>query len=200
MKKITLGITGASGIPIAFALLKELLAFRCVVHLVITTAGMVTIKQETNLSLSANPNTCHGLLVGHLGLINSDNLYIYTNNDWFSPIASGSNVDEAMVICPCSMATLGKIAGGIGDDLLTRAADVIMKERKNLVIVPREMPFSVIHLANMHSLAKIGVCILPPVPAFYTHPTSIDDIINFVVSRILDQLGIDNKLMQRWGN
>ncbi|MBP9743165.1 MAG: UbiX family flavin prenyltransferase [Burkholderiales bacterium] len=199
MKKITLGITGASGIPIAFTLLQELLAFRCVVHLVITTAGMVTIKQETNLSLSANPSICHEVLFKHLELVNSENLYIYTNNDWFSPIASGSHVDEAMVICPCSMATLGKIAGGIGDDLLTRAADVIMKERKNLIIVPREMPFSAIHLANMHSLAKLGVCILPPTPAFYTHPKSIEDIINFVVSRILDQLGIDNTLIKRWG-
>lgn len=198
-KKVTLGITGASGIPIAFSLLEQLLA-SCVVHLVITTAGMITIKQETNISLSANPESCKLILTDHLKLKNVDNLFIYTNNDWFSPIASGSSVNDAMVICPCSMATLGKIANGIGDDLLSRAADVTMKERKNLVLVPRETPLSAIHLSNMQILAQLGVSILPPVPAFYTHPKSIQDIIDFVVGRILDQIGVPNQMMERWGH
>ncbi|MDQ5922280.1 MAG: flavin prenyltransferase [Pseudomonadota bacterium] len=199
IRKITLGITGASGIPIAFTLLKQLLAAQCSVHLIITKAGIVTIKQETKVSLSANPLSCRNILVEHLSLINADSLSVYTNDDWFSPVASGSSVDEAMVICPCSMATLGKIANGIGDDLLSRAADVILKERKNLIIVPRETPLSVIHLANMQTLAQLGVCILPPTPAFYTHPASVEDMINFIVGRILDQLSIDNQVVKRWG-
>jgi 4-hydroxy-3-polyprenylbenzoate decarboxylase len=200
MKKITLGITGASGMPIAFGLLKQLLILDCCVFLIITKAGMVTIKQETGISLSANPRNTKDILIEKLQLNHTENLFVYTNDDWFAPVASGSSVSDAMVVCPCSMATLGKVAAGIGDDLLSRAADVILKERKNLVLVPRETPLSVIHLTNMQSLASMGVSILPPVPAFYNHPQTIDDILNFIISRILDQLGIVNQLMQRWGD
>ena len=198
-QRITLGITGASGIAIAFSLLKRLLANQNVVYLVMTTAAIVTIKQETGVVLSANPDSCKKVLANELILTNTENLHVYTNNDWFSPVASGSSVSDGMVVCPCSMATLGKIANGIGDDLLSRAADVVMKERKNLILVPRETPLSAIHLANMQRLAQLGVCILPPVPAFYTQPKSIEDIVDFVVSRILDQLGIDNQIIERWG-
>ena len=198
-KSVILGITGASGIPLAFRLLQELIINEIEVSLVISQAGMITVKQEVELSLSSNPNTTHDILCKYLDLHNHDNLNVYGINDWFSPIASGSSVTDAMVICPCSMTTLGKLATGIGDDLLLRAADVILKERKNLVIVPRETPLSAIHLENMHKLATLGVCILPPVPAFYTHPTSVNEIIDFLVSRILDQLGVDNTLSKRWG-
>ncbi len=197
-KKITLGITGASGIPLAFKLLQELINSQIEVSLIISQAGLITIKQECDVSLSSNPNVTHEILVKYLDLQHKDKLRVYGINDWFAPIASGSNVDNAMVICPCSMATLGKLTAGIGDDLLLRAADVILKERKNLVIVPRETPLSTIHLENMHKLSLLGVCILPPVPAFYTHPTSITDIINFIVCRILDQLGVENNLSLRW--
>lgn len=186
--------------PIACTLLRELLKSNHTVYLVVTAAAMITIKQEMAISLSANPEACKKTLHKALNLDNIDNLNIYTNNDWYSPIASGSNVPDAMVVCPCSMATLAKIAHGLGDDLLTRAADVIMKERKNLVLVPRETPLSSTHLANMQKLAALNVSILPPVPAFYTHPKSIDDIIGFIVSRILDQLGHVNSLISRWGN
>ncbi len=199
---ITLGITGASGIPIAFTLLKELLAVSTTsrVNLIITQAGMITIKQESDISLSINPNQTKDILVAQLKLSNSNNLHVYTNNDWYSPVASGSSVSDAMVICPCSMATLGKIASGIGDDLLCRSADVVLKERRNLVIVPRETPLNAIHLANMQRLAELGVAIVPPVPAFYTHPKSVDDIIKFIVSRILDQLRIENNISPRWSS
>ena len=202
IKNITLGITGASGIPIAFALLKELmhrqLGASLRVNLIITQAGIITIKQETEIALSNNPNQTKEILINKLNLSNADNLFVYTNNDWYSPVASGSSVSDAMVICPCSMATLSKIASGIGDDLLCRAADVVLKERKNLVLVPRETPLNAIHLANMLKLAQLGVAIIPPVPAFYTHPKTVDDVINFIVSRILDQLGIINTLAPRW--
>lgn len=199
MKNITLGITGATGIPIAFTLLRQLLSLGCKVHLVISTAGVVTAKQEAGISLSHNPNVTRKSLISELNLPNSENLCVYTNNDWFAPIASGTSVSDAMVICPCSMATLGKVAIGIGDDLLCRAADVTMKERKNLILVPRETPLSAIHLANMQKLAQLNVCILPPMPGFYTHPQSVKDIVDFIVSRILDQLGLTNALVERWG-
>lgn len=198
-KTVTLGITGASGIPIAFTLLQQLLKANCKVYLVITTAGMITIKQETAVSLSANPELSKNTLYQHLNLDNIDNLSVYTNNDWYSPMASGSSVSDVMVVCPCSMATLGKIAHGIGDDLLSRAADVVLKERKNLILVPRETPLSAVHLQNMQHLAVLGVSILPPVPAFYTHPQTIQDIIDFIVGRILDQIGVPNILVERWG-
>ena len=198
-KQVTLGITGATGIPIAFALLKQLLLHECVVHLVISTAGIITAKQETDITLSGNPNKTKSVLCQELNLVNEKSLFVYTNNDWFAPIASGSSVSDVMIICPCSMASLGKIAGGIGDDLLIRAADVVMKERKNLILVPRETPLSSIHLENMLKLSKIGVSILPPVPAFYNHPKTIDDMIDFYVARILDQAGIKNNLTSRWG-
>ncbi len=199
-KNITLGITGASGIPITFALLKELLAINesIRVNLIITQAGMITIKQETGIAMNSNPNQAKETLVNEIKLTNSENLFLYGNNDWYAPMASGSSVSDAMVICPCSMATLGKITAGIGDDLLIRAADVILKERKNLILVPRETPLSAIHLANMQKLAELGVSIILPVPAFYSHPKTIEDIINSIVSRILDQLGISNTLSKRW--
>ena len=201
--KITFAITGASGMPIAFTLLKSLLDIKyqntieCV-NLVISQAGIITIKQETDIALSSNPNQIKSILVEHLGLERSEILFVYGNNDWYAPMASGGSVSDVMVVCPCSMASLGKIVAGIGDDLIIRSADVILKERKNLILIPREMPFSTIHLSNMHQLSSYGVAIIPPIPAFYTHPKTIDDVINFIVSRILDQMGLENNLSKRW--
>lgn len=198
--KITLGITGATGIPIAFTLLKHLLDLDCHVHLIVTNAGVITVKQEMGISLSNNPNTTRQVLVDELKLNNAQNLYAYTNTDWYAPVASGSSVSDAMVICPCSMTTLAKVANGVSDDLLSRAADVGIKERKNLILVPRETPLSAIHLTNMQKLATLGACILPPMPAFYTHPSTIQDLIDFIVGRILDQLNLSNGLVKRWAD
>lgn len=196
--KVTLAITGASGMPYALKLLSELLTRACLVNVVISKAGMLTLKQELDLTLSANVEQSRLKLIETLNLTNSGNLRLYAIADWFAPMASGSSVDDAMVVCPCSMATLGKIASGIGDDLISRSADVILKERKNLIIVPRETPFSTIHLENMLRLSRLGVAIVAPIPAFYNHPKTLDDVINFIVSRILDQLGINNSLTKRW--
>ena len=198
-KQVTLGITGATGIPIALELLKQLLIHDCIVHLIISSAGIITTNQETGITLSSNPNQIKKTLCSELKLENDSNLFVYSNKDWFAPMASGSSVSDIMIVCPCSMASIAKIANGIGDDLLIRAADVIMKERKNLILVPRETPLSAIHLENMLKLSKIGVSILPPVPAFYNHPKSIQDMINFFVARILDQAQIYNNLTTRWG-
>ena len=199
LKQVTLAITGASGVPIAFSLLQQLLLRNCIVHLLISTAGLITAKQETGITLSSNPKQLKAILISELQLTNSNNLFTYTNNDWFAPMASGSGVSDVMIVCPCSMATLGKISAGIGEDLLIRAADVILKERKNLILIPRETPFSAIHLENMYKLASLGVCILPPIPSFYNHPKTIEDVINSCVSRILDQADIKNDLQRRWG-
>ena len=196
--KVTLAITGASGMPYALKLLSELLTRACLVNVVISKAGMLTLKQELDLTLSTNIEQSRLKLIETLNLTNSGNLRLYAIADWFAPMASGSSVDDAMVVCPCSMATLGKIASGIGDDLISRSADVILKERKNLIIVPRETPFSAIHLENMLKLSRLGVAIVAPIPAFYNHPQTLDDVINFIVSRILDQLGINNSLTKRW--
>ena len=196
--KVTLAITGASGMPYALKLLSELLTRACLVNVVISKAGMLTLKQELDLTLSANVEQSRLKLIETLNLTNLGNLKLYAIADWFAPMASGSSVDDAMVVCPCSMATLGKIASGIGDDLISRSADVILKERKNLIIVPRETPFSTIHLENMLKLSRLGVAIVAPIPAFYNHPKTLDDVINFIVSRILDQLGINNSLTKRW--
>ncbi len=197
-KKITLAITGASGMPYALKLLSELLGCGYIVNLVISKAGIITIHQELGVALASNPAQLKAKLVESFALPAQDNLNVYGIEDWFAPIASGSSVDDVMVICPCTMATLGKIANGIGDDLIARSADVILKERRDLILVPRETPFSAIHLENMLKLAKLGVAIIPPVPAFYTHPKTIDDMVDFVVGRILDQLRVPNSLVNRW--
>ena len=127
-------------------------------------------------------------------------LTVYSRDDWMAQMASGSNPGDAMAICPCTMGTLGAIANGMADNLIERAADVMLKERRPLVLVPRETPLSVIHLDNMLKLARAGAVILPPAPGFYTHPQSIADLVDFVVARILDHLGVPNTLQPRWGD
>ena len=129
----------------------------------------------------------------------SGQLHVFGRDDWFAPMASGSNPGDAMVICPCTMGSLGKIAGGISDDLITRAADVMLKEKRTLILTPREMPFSAIHLQNMLNLAHAGAVIMPPNPGFYCHPQSVQDLVDFVVARILDHLGVPQTLMKPWG-
>lgn len=124
---------------------------------------------------------------------------MFGREEWFAPPASGSNPPDAMVVCPCTVATLASIAGGLSQNLIERAADVVIKEGRKLVLVPRETPYSAIHLENMLKLARLGVCILPPNPGFYHHPQSVQDLVDFVVARILDQLGVPHTLMARWG-
>ena len=120
-------------------------------------------------------------------------------DDFSAAIASGSGAADAMVVCPCSMGTLARIAGGISANLLERAADVMLKERRPLILVPRETPLNEIHLENMLRLARMGARVVPAMPAFYNHPTSIDDMVDFMVGRVLDSLGMENKLYSRWG-
>lgn len=195
---ITVAITGASGAPYALRLLACLLAAGLRVHLLLSEAARVVIPQETGWALP----TDHEALVAAMRArfdAGPERLQIPEVRDWFSPVASGSNAPRRMVVCPCSMGTLAAIAHGLSDNLIERAADVVIKERGRLVLVPREMPFSVIHLENMTALARLGVTILPAAPGFYHRPESLSDLVDMVVARILDQLEVVHDLGPRWG-
>jgi 4-hydroxy-3-polyprenylbenzoate decarboxylase len=198
MKTINLAITGASGIPYAMRLLECLLQSGSRVHLVYSQAAQIVAKQEMDFVLPNRPQDAEKMLSELIGKFSGE-LRVFGRDDWYAPMASGSNPGDAMVICPCTMGTLGKIAGGISDDLISRAADVMLKEKRPLILVPREMPFSSIHLENMLKLSHAGAVIMPPNPGFYNHPQSVQDIVNFVVARILDHLGVAQTLMKPWG-
>ncbi len=151
------------------------------------------------LDLPSRPSETQAALCARFGVL-PGTLDVYGREEWFAPVASGSNPPDAMVVCPCTMGTLAAIAQGLANNLIERAADVALKEGRKLVLVPRETPFSAIHLENMLRLARAGAVILPPNPGFYHHPQSVDALVDFVVARILDQLGIAHALMQRWGD
>jgi len=198
LKTINLAFTGASGMPYGMRLLECLLNGGQRVHLVYSQAAQIVAKQEMGLVLPSRPQDAERMLVERLGEF-SGALRVFGRDDWYAPMASGSNPGDAMVICPCTMGTLGKIAAGISDDLIARAADVMLKEKRTLILAPREMPFSAIHLENMLKLAHAGAVIMPPNPGFYYMPASVQDMVDFVVARILDHLGVPNTLLPRWG-
>ena len=196
---ITMAITGASGTPYALRLLTCLLQAGRRVNLVVSDAGRLVLASELDLRLPAKPAQQSAALLAHLQLDPASPLQCYAVNDWMAPMASGSNPGRAMVVCPCTMGTLGAIAAGTAGNLIHRAADVSLKEGRMLLLVPRETPYSVIHLENMLRLARAGAVILPPDPGFYHRPRSIDDLVDFVVARILDRLEVPHALMARWG-
>lgn len=180
--KVVVGVTGASGVQYAHALLRNLKDAR--VDLVISEDAKKVIAHETDIPVAAFAKLADAT---------------YSNDDVTAPPASGSYRFDAMVVIPCSMGTLGKIAWGISDNLITRAAAVCLKERRKLVLVPRETPLAVNHLENMLRLSNQGVVILPAMPGFYHGPKGVDDLVNFLVGKVLDQLGIEHKLFKRWG-
>ncbi len=193
-----LAITGASGAPYALRLLEVLLSQGERVDLMISAPGQIVISMETELKL---PGQAAGIqrVLTELFSTDTDQLRVFGREEWTAPVASGSSAPRAMVVCPCTTGTLAAIAAGTSNNLIERAADVTIKEARKLVLVPREAPFSAIHLENMLKLARLGVIILPPSPGFYQKPASIADLVDFVVARILDQLGIENTLSPRWG-
>ncbi len=197
-KSITVAMTGASGAPYTIRLLEQLLLADFHVQFICSQPGQIVLAMESELKLPSSPQKMQQKLNEHFNCTQNQ-LTVYGKDQWTAPVASGSSVAEAMVVCPCSMGSLASIAHGISNNLIHRAADVIMKERKKLIIVPRETPFSSLHLENMLKLSNQGVIILPPNPAFYQGVDSIQDLVDFVVSRILDQLGIQNTLSPRWG-
>ena len=197
-QQIALAITGASGAPYAKRLLQVLLKQGLTVHLMISTAGRIVLADELNWKLPARASDVQEKLSQEFDCV-PERLQVYGEQQWSSPLASGSHRVPAMIVCPCTMGTLSAIACGQSDNLINRAADVMLKEDRKLIVVPREAPFSVIHLENMLKLAKLGVCILPPNPGFYFNPTSLAEVVDFVVARILDQAKIEHDLMPRWG-
>lgn len=198
-KTICLALTGASGMPYGLRLLDCLLAAGCKVQLLYSQAAQVVARQEMAVDLPSRPSEAKTALLARFPHADPDKLAVYGREEWFAPVASGSNPPDAMIICPCSMGTLAAIAQGLADNLIERAADVVLKEGRKLVLVPRETPFSAIHLENMLRLSRVGAVILPPSPGFYQHPQSVQDIVDFVVARVLDQIGVPHALMQRWG-
>ncbi|MBK7414595.1 MAG: UbiX family flavin prenyltransferase [Dechloromonas sp.] len=198
-KTICLAFTGASGMPYGLRLLECLLEAGCKVQLLYSQAAQIVAKQEMDFELPSRPADARNALLKQLVAVNPENLSVFGREEWFAPVASGSNPPDAMVICPCSMGTLAAIAQGLADNLIERAADVVLKESRKLVLVPRETPFSAIHLENMLRLSRAGAVILPPSPGFYQHPKTVEDIVDFVVARILDQLAVPHQLMKRWG-
>ncbi|GKU26547.1 UbiX family flavin prenyltransferase [Clostridium folliculivorans] len=189
MKKIVVGITGASGSIYALRLIEELLKKEVFVHIICTDNGKKVMKYETSIDLDEWFLSLREKYE-HMKLEDIDNL--------FSGVASGSYKFDAMIILPCSMGTLAEISMGLAKNLLCRAADVSLKENRRLIIVPRETPLNAIHLENMLKLSRLGVTILPAVPGFYHKPQSMDDLINFVVGKILDSLSIENTLFTKW--
>ena len=197
-RTIALAFTGASGMPYGLRLLKCLLAAECRVFLVYSSAAQIVAKQECDLALATQPREATRQLAERFGARDGQ-LTVFGREDWMAPIASGSNPADAMAICPCTMGAIGAIAAGLADNLIERAADVMLKERRPLVLVPRETPLSAIHLDNLLKLARAGAVILPPSPGFYDRPRAIDDLVDFVVARVLDQLAVAHTLGPRWG-
>jgi len=195
---VTVALTGASGLPYGLRLIDCLLAAGVRVWVLYSQAAQVVAQQEMQLTLPSRPAELQQWLAARYQPADGQ-LRVFGREEWFAPPASGSNPADAMVICPCSMGTLAAVAQGMSDNLIERAADVTIKEGRKLVLVPRESPLSAIHLENMLKLARLGVCILPPSPGFYTHPQSVDDMVDFVVARILDQLRVPQQLLPRWG-
>jgi len=178
MKPIAIALTGASGMPYAITLLKELVKTQKKIYVMISTAANTVIAMETDLSLGADTKTIEENLTDYLGAKDGQ-LEVFSKNQWTAPVASGSNPPRAMVVCPCTMSTLSAIANGHADNLMHRAADVVIKEQKKLILVPRETPYSAIHLDNMLKLSRLGVVIMDANPAFYQNPNSIDDLVQF---------------------
>lgn len=197
-RSITLAITGASGAQYGLRLLQCLLAANCKVYLLLSSAAQVVIRTETDLDLPESFED-QQIFLSEMFEADEDQLQLLAKDDWFSPVASGSSSPSSMVICPASGGTLSAIAHGASNNLIERAADVALKERRKLIVVPRETPYSEIHLENMLKLTQMGVVVLPASPGFYMQPQSVEELIDFIVARILDQLGVQQDLMPRWG-
>ena len=195
---VSVGLTGASGTQYGLRLIDCLIKADYTVYVMFTKAAQIVVGSETDCRLPGRTaeqtrylSTLYGARDGQLR--------VFGDEEWTSPVASGSGAPLRMAVCPASMATVSAIANGASENLLERAADVVIKERGNLVIVPRETPFSTIHLENMLRLSRAGVSILPANPGFYNRPAQVEELVDFIVARVLDQFGIEHELMKRWG-
>jgi len=195
---VALAFTGASGMPYGIRLFECLIAANARVYLLYSQVAQLVARQELDLVLPSRAHECEEFLAGRYNTQRGQ-LKVFGREEWSAPVASGSNPADAMVICPCTMGTLAAVAAGFAETLIQRAADVALKENRKLILVPRETPFSAIHLDNMLKLARAGAIILPANPGFYHRPKSAQDLVDFVVARVLDHLKLPHHLMSRWG-
>ena len=195
---ITVAMTGASGAIYGLNLLKHLTGHYHKIHLLISDAGRIVLATEMDLKLPESPAKIQPIMTDYCDC-DSEIIKVYAKENWYSPVASGSAAPKQMVICPASMGCVSAIATGASNNLLERAADVVLKEKGQLIILPREMPFSSIHLRNLLTLSEAGATIMPTCPGFYTKPETIEDLASFVSARILNHLGIENSLISKWG-
>ena len=198
-RHFVVALTGASGALYGLRLCSELLRSGVRLTVMISSAGQQVLAEECGFDWQGSEDAVASLLREYFQA-GEEQLSFYGEDNLLAPVASGSNAPDAMVICPCSMGTLARIAAGNSGNLLERCADVMLKERRTLVMVPRETPLSEIHLENMLKLARMGVRMIPAMPAFYHGPQSIDDLVSFVVGKVLDALDIEHALFRRWGD
>jgi len=197
-EKITVAITGASGSLYALRLIECLVAANVQVYVLCSSAARIVFDTEVGVKLPASPDAATKFLTEKFQA-KASQITVFGKEQWFSPVASGSAAPKKMIVCPCSTGTLAAISQGMSDNLIERAADVVIKERGQLILVVRETPFSTIHLQNMLTLSQMGVTVMPAAPGFYHQPQSINDLIDFMVGRMLDHLKIEQSIMPRWG-
>lgn len=198
-ERISLAITGASGAQYGLRLLQCLLSEGVQVFVMISRAAQIVINTETDLKMPGTPSEQEAYLA-KLYAADEGQLKVFGKEQWMAPVASGSGAPSKMVVCPCSTGSLSAIATGASNNLIERAADVALKERRQLILVPREAPYSEIHLEHMLKLTRMGAVVIPASPGFYNRPQTIEDMIDFVVARILNQLDIKQTLLPRWGD
>lgn len=198
-RRVSLAITGASGVQYALRLLECLVAQQVQVLVMISKAAQVVAATETEIKLPGTPEAQESYLTELYGATEGQ-IRVFGRENWFAPVASGSGAPSSMVICPCSTGTLSAVATGASNNLIERAADVTLKERRKLILVPREAPYSEIHLEHMLKLTRMGAVVVPASPGFYHKPESVNDMVDFIVARLLSQLGLEQDLMPAWGN
>ncbi|HIO97747.1 MAG TPA: UbiX family flavin prenyltransferase [Leucothrix sp.] len=199
IKTVTLIMTGASGAQYGLRLLEELVKADISISLLLSRPAQIVINMETDLQLPSRASEVQSFFTERYNA-KPEQIKVYEKEQWMAPIASGSGVADVTVVCPCTTGTLSAIAVGSSKSLLERAADVAIKERKKLILVVRETPLSDIHLENMLKLSRMGVVIMPANPGFYHQPKTLDDIVDFMVARILEHIGIQHELLPSWGS
>ncbi len=199
MKVVTLALTGASGAQYGLCLLEQLVKQNINVYLLLSNAAKEVLRLECDIELPEGNDQIASFLSQLVKNEKPELIQVFSRVEWTSPVASGSNAPEAMIVCPCSSGTLSAVANGASNNLIERAADVMIKEKRQLIMVHREMPISPIHIDNMQKLASLGVTIMPASPGFYHKPQSVQSMIEFVVARVLDHLRISHDLVKRWG-
>lgn len=194
---VTLGVTGASGSGYFLRLLQSMVNANVKVYLILSEAAQIVLKTEVDEDWPVDIVALNEFLITRFNS-KQGQITALTSKDWFSPVASGSSAPKKMVVCPCSCGTLASISQGLSNNLIERAADVVFKERGQLIVMPRETPFSTLHLKNMLTLSELGATVIPLAPGFYHQPTTIEELQDFMVARVMDHLKIDHQASKRW--